>query len=90
MKTDDQAYITLQKHLDNQAVGFPSTRSGVDLKILKHIFTPQEAALAACLSCKPETLETIFDKARHLVDTPEALRKALDRIQKKGGIESRT
>lgn len=90
MKTDDQAYITLQKHLDNQAVGFPSTRSGVELKILKHIFTPQEAALAACLSYKPEPLETIFDKARHLVDTPEALRKALDRIQKKGGIESRT
>jgi hypothetical protein len=45
MKQNEQAYVKLQKHLDNQAIGFPATRSGVELKILKHIFTPQEAEI---------------------------------------------
>jgi electron transport complex protein RnfB len=43
MEHDYQMYVKLQKHLDNQAVGFPATRSGVEIKILKHIFSPEEA-----------------------------------------------
>ena len=89
MKQKQKAYIKLQKHLDNQAVGFPATRSGVELKILKHIFTPEEAEIACCLSYKFESLKTIFSRAGHLVDSPEKLEKYLDRIQKKGGIESK-
>ncbi len=89
MQQNDQVYVKLQKHLDNQAVGFPATRSGVEIKILKHIFSPQEAAIASCLNYKFEPLETIFSKAGHLVDSPQALEKILDRIQKKGGIESK-
>jgi Pyruvate/2-oxoacid:ferredoxin oxidoreductase delta subunit len=79
----------LQKHLDNQAAGYPATRSGVEIKILKHIFTPDEAEIACCLSYKFEPLETIFSRAGHLVDSPEELEKCLDRIQKGGGIESK-
>jgi Pyruvate/2-oxoacid:ferredoxin oxidoreductase delta subunit len=85
---DDQIYIRLQKHLDNQAVGFPATRSGVEIKILKHIFTPQEAEIVSYLSYKPEPLQTIFGRVGQLVKSLEALEKLLDRIQKKGGIES--
>ena len=88
MDPDDQIYIRLQKHLDNQAVGFPATRSGVEIKILKHIFTPQEAEIVSYLSYKPEPLQTIFGRVGQLVKSLEALEKLLDRIQKKGGIES--
>lgn len=89
MEPDDRVYIQLQKHLDNQAVGFPATRSGVELKILKHIFTPPEAEIACCLSYRMEPLETIFARARHRVKSPEELQTLLDRIQQKGGIESK-
>lgn len=89
MDSKDQVYINLQKHLDRQAVGFTATRSGVEIKILKHIFTPEDAEIASHLSYKLEPLKTIFGKVGHLFESPEELEKLLDRIQKKGGIESK-
>ena len=89
MEQNEQVYIKLQKHLDKQAIGFPATRSGVELKILKHIFTTEEAEIACCLSYKFEPLKTIFSRTGHRVDSPEELEKCLDRIQQKGGIESK-
>jgi len=89
VQPNNQVYVNLQKHLDNQAIGFPATRSGVELKILKHIFTPDEAEMACCLSYKFESLETIYRRAGHLADSADELKKGLDRIQQKGGIESK-
>ena len=89
MDPKDQIYVRLQKHLDDQAVGFPATRSGVEIKILKHIFTPQEAKIVSYLNYKPEPLQTIFERIGHLVETPAELEMFLDRIQRKGGIESK-
>ena len=89
MDPNDQIYVRLQKHLDSQAVGFPATRSGVEIKILKHIFTPEEAEITSYLNYKPEPVQTIFGRVGHLVETPEELEVLLDRIQKKGGIESK-
>jgi len=60
VELNNQVYVKLQKHLDNQAVGFPATRSGVEIKILKHIFTPEEAEIVCCLSYQFEPLEMIF------------------------------
>jgi len=90
MQKIETAYVKLQQHLDRQPVGFPATRSGVEIRILKHIFTPQEAEIAACLSYRPEPPETIYRRAAHLVASPAALAQMLDGIQRKGGIESRT
>ena len=50
MNNGEELYVRLQKHLDRQAVGFPATKSGVEIRILKHIFTPEEARIATCLS----------------------------------------
>jgi NAD-dependent dihydropyrimidine dehydrogenase PreA subunit len=86
---NNQVYVKLQEHLDNQTAGFPATRSGVEIKILKHIFTPQEAEIACCLSYQFERLETIFGRARLLVNSANDLKAHLNRIQKKGGIESK-
>jgi Pyruvate/2-oxoacid:ferredoxin oxidoreductase delta subunit len=85
---DDRAYVQLQRHLDSQPVGFPATRSKAEIRVLKHIFTPQQAEIAAHLSYKPEPLEVIFPRVKHLVKSPEELSDMLDAIQKKGGIES--
>lgn len=90
MEQNDQIYVKLQQHLNNQTVGFPATRSGVEIKILKHIFTPEEAAIACCLSYKYEPLQTILGRAGDLADSPQDLAKTLARIQKKGGIESKS
>ena len=89
MQEDNQAYIKLQKHLDRQAVGFPATRSGAEIKVLKHIFSPLEADIACCLSYRFESLDAIFARARHLVDSVEELEKRLEDLLKKGGIESK-
>jgi hypothetical protein len=83
MEQNDQIYIRLQKHLDSQPVGFPATRSGVEIKILKHIFTPEEAEIVSFLSYKFEPLKFIFSKVGHLVESLEELEKIIDRIQKK-------
>ncbi len=87
MENNEQVYITLQRHLDSQAVGFPATKSGSEIRILKHIFTPQEAEIATCLTYRFETLEKVSERAGHLVESPEKLAELLDRIEKKGGIE---
>ncbi|MGD8991750.1 MAG: 4Fe-4S binding protein [Desulfobacterales bacterium] len=89
MYQNDQVYVRLQQHLNNQTVGFPATRSGAEIKILKHIFTPEEAEIACFLSYKYEKLETIFSRAGDRVDSLEKLAKILEGIQKKGGLESR-
>lgn len=82
-------YVRLQRHLDRQPVGFPATPSGAELRILRHIFTPEEAEIAACLSWRPEPIETIHARTRHLAASPEALAGVLARIREKGGLESR-
>jgi electron transport complex protein RnfB len=84
---DDQVYVKLQKHLDNQAIGFPATKTGVEIRVLKHIFTPEEAEIATFLSYKFEPLESIYSRVETEVKSPEKLWNILDNIQKKGGIE---
>ena len=63
MNTDDSIYRSLQQHLDQQAVGFPSVKSGADVRLLKRLFTPEEARLALYLTYKPSTTDQITEKA---------------------------
>lgn len=89
MNADDRIYERLRRHLDRQAVGFPSSSSGVHLKVLRHIFTPHEARIATHLRDRFEPSEIIFERVPHLVASPDALTKILDRILIKGGIEAK-
>jgi Na+-translocating ferredoxin:NAD+ oxidoreductase subunit B len=45
----------LAKHLDNLPTGYPATESGVELRILKRLFTAEEAEIAMTLTMMPET-----------------------------------
>ncbi len=89
MAKEDKIYRRLQRHLDHQVVGFPAAKNGADIRLLKHIFTPEEAAIACLLSHEFESLETVFSRVRHRVNSLETLERILHRIQQKGGIESR-
>jgi Na+-translocating ferredoxin:NAD+ oxidoreductase subunit B len=87
MGKNEKIYIDLQRHIDSQVIGFPATKKGSELRILKHIFSPKEAEIATCLTYKLEPVETVFERAGHLVESPEKLTEILDGIENKGGIE---
>ena len=60
----DKVYRDLQRHLDKQAVGFPATESGVELRILQDYFSPEEASLALYLNYKPQPVSEVCAHAR--------------------------
>ncbi len=50
MNADYDVYRLLQLHLDTGPVGFPPTSSGVEIELLKTVFTPLEAQIGIHLS----------------------------------------
>ena len=84
---DDTPYRPLQQHLNRQPIGFPPSRTGADIRLLKHIFSPDEARIAICLTHIPEPLDIIYSRAEPLVATRDALETCLASMVKKGGIE---
>ncbi len=79
----DDVYGKLAKHLDSLPAGFPATDSGVELRILKRLFTEQEAGIATGLSMMPEPVEMIAKR----LDMPESdLTLILESMSKKGLI----
>ncbi len=89
MESNDEVFVQLQRHLDRQTFGYPATRSGAGIRVLKHFFSPQEAMLARCLTYRFEPLEEIFERAGHLVDSADGLKALLDQMEKKGCIEKK-
>jgi electron transport complex protein RnfB len=75
----------LQEHLDVMPVGFPATKSGVELSILRRLFTEEEAEAALLLSALPEPLARIHRRARGRWTAAE-LEALLDRLAAKGSI----
>ena len=55
----DGVYEKLRKHLDSMPAGFPKTESGVEIRLLKKLFTEQEAEMACRMSLRPETAEQV-------------------------------
>ena len=56
-------YQALREYLDSLPGGFPSTESGVEIRILKCLFSPDEAELAQHLRPKPEPGMVIAERA---------------------------
>ncbi|MEH0020093.1 MAG: 4Fe-4S binding protein [Desulfobacter sp.] len=76
-------YQKLARHLDNTPGGYPETESGVELRILKQLFTTEEAQLALSLVMMPEPLEAVAQRADRV---PEQIRDTLVEMGKKGLI----
>ena len=69
----DNIYQKLAEHLDTLPQRFPTnTKSGLELKVLQHIFSPEEAEMAIQLKPMPETPAVIaerIDKDRSEIET---------------------
>ena len=70
-------YEHLAGALDGLANGFPRTQSNVELRILRHVFAPDEAAVAASLTGRPAVAAEVARRAAlepaHVTATLESL-----------------
>jgi len=76
-------YQKLAKYLDNLPGGFPQSDTGVELRILKQLFTPEEAEFALHLTLIPEEPRVVARRAK--INTQEA-KGRLEAMAKKGLI----
>lgn len=67
----DEVYRRLARRVDEIPNGFPATESGVELRLLAKMFTPEEAHLASIMRLTPESVADIADRAS--VDEEPAL-----------------
>jgi Na+-translocating ferredoxin:NAD+ oxidoreductase subunit B len=84
MKREEDVYRRLQRHLDALPVPYPATASGVELRILRRLFTPEEAEVALALSAVPEPPARV--RRRLPGRTAEEVERILDRMVEKGAI----
>ena len=59
----NDVYERLRDHLDTLPGGYPSTETGVEIRILKRLFTPDEAELGRHLRLKLEPAAAIAERA---------------------------
>ena len=76
-------YEKLAKHLDDLPAGFPRTESGVEMRILRRLFTPEDAKLAVNLTLIPEEARVIARRAK--IPVGEVFRR-LEKMVKNGLI----
>ncbi len=86
MSAEIDIYRKLQKHLDKMAVGYPSTKSGVEISLLKKIFNLEQAAVAVHLDYKHKSIDEVFETAKQSVDSKDTLKRILDETVSNGGI----
>jgi len=82
----ENVYRRLQEHIDKMPVAFPATESGVELRLLQHLFTPEEAEMALHLSALPEPVDRIYRRARKAGIERKDLEAGLARLAGKGAI----
>lgn len=58
----DDVYQNLAKHLDNLPTGFPPTETGLEIRLLKRLFSPIEAKIAVGLKMKQEPVSAIAER----------------------------
>jgi len=86
---ENDPYRELQEHLDQLPMPYPATKSGVEISLLKRIFTPEEARIAARLQFSwddYESLDSIHERLQDLGYSKEELEQHLDTMASKGGL----
>ncbi len=94
MAVKDDVYRELQKHLHRMPIGYPSTKSGVELKLLRFIFTPDQAELATLLDYRHKSLDEIYESAKErsiseISISRDELESILEAMVSRGGITVR-
>jgi Fe-S-cluster-containing hydrogenase component 2 len=90
MSKTDLTYRKLQQRLDELPVGYPATESGVEIRILQHLFTPEEAEIAIQLSLAPETVKIILKRIKDPSLSASVLGEHLQRMATNGSISNHT
>ena len=57
-----EVYEKLRERLDMFPQGFPKTQSGVEIQILEHLFTKEEANIALFLKPYPEPVSVVAER----------------------------
>jgi Pyruvate/2-oxoacid:ferredoxin oxidoreductase delta subunit len=79
----EDVYARLREFMDSLPGGYPATPSGVEIKLLKRLFTPEQAELTMKLGKEPEEVRSIA--ARTGIDEAELAEK-LEELALKGCI----
>lgn len=87
MSSEDEIFRSLQIHLDQFPIGLPATPTGIEIKVLKHLFTDEEAFIATKLTWEYEPLDKIYDRLDGKDISVESLETLLDSMIKKGTIK---
>ena len=73
-------YTRLREFMDKMPAGYPETPTGVEIKILKKLYTPDEAELTMKLKSEPEEVPVIAKRIG--ADEKELAEKLEDMAQK--------
>jgi electron transport complex protein RnfB len=88
----EDIYKKLARELDKIPEGYPETGSGVELKILAKLFTPEQAELACHLNLEPQLAKAIsqkigWEERKAFVALKEMTKQGLIEAEKgKGGL----
>ena len=81
----DDAYELLAEALDRLPNGFPRTASGIEIEILKRIFSHEEAYIASQMGRKHEHFDVIAKRAQR---PAEQVKAQMIAMAKRGLVES--
>ncbi len=84
--SDLKIYKKLRKHLDSFPIGYPKTESGVELEILKEMFTPEHAKIALRLGMIPQSVDEVYPYFKRKDKSREWVESNLNEMVKKGII----
>ena len=79
-ESEDRVYRALQESLDKLPISYPATESGVEIRILKRLFSPEKALIASKLEFYPKPLNKIYAKLEKNGVPLEGVEKALDEM----------
>ena len=74
-------YVQLRKHLDKQPGGFPETKNGSEIDILKRFYTPEQAKIALKMTNIPEPAVKI---AKRLKGDEKKIGESLEKMAREG------
>ena len=84
--TESRVYRALQQSLDKLPISYPATESGVEIRILKRLFSPEKALIASKLEFYPKALHKIYEELEKDGIPLERVEQSLDEMHTEGLI----
>lgn len=80
MQNSTELYHALQLHLDKYPIGYPATKSGVEIDILKYFFTEEEARISLCLGLTNSSPRRIARRYKRKYGSSYAMDELVERL----------